>query len=119
MKFWSVLLSFLPSIHNIYLQAEKSPNDVKKLFENKGLHVLDCVGVRRPERKPREGKVSSRGSRMFCYVQFNSIDDAILGLANFGNSFGMRVSFAKDNIAVLKKNCIEKKLPLILGDQKP
>ena len=56
---------------------------------------------------------------MFCYVQFSSIDDAILGLANFGNSFGMRVSFAKDNIAVLKKNCIEKKLPLILGDQKP
>ena len=101
------------------MQAEKSPNDVKRLFENKGLHVLDCVGVRRPERKPREGNVSSRGSRMFCYVQFNSIDDAILGLANFGNSFGMRVSFAKDNIAVLKKNCIEKKLPLILGDQKP
>ena len=50
--------------------------------------------------------------------QFESADDGIIGLAQFGNKVGMRISFAKDSLAILKGNCIEKNLPLIQGDEK-
>ena len=41
-----------------------------------------------------------------------------MGLAQYGNSAGMRISFAKDTIDVLRNNCIEKKMELIEGDDK-
>ena len=104
-------------------QSGKSPNDVKRLFESIGLNVSDCIGVAIKAKKPKENDTAPPGTtptgpKMFCYVQFNSVDDGLIGLANFGNSVGMRMSFAKDNLDTLKKNCIEKKLPLIMGDQK-
>ena len=102
-------------------QSGKSPNDVKRLFESAGLTVTDCIGVAIKAKKPKENEppgVETPGPKMFCYVQFSSVDDGLMGLANFGNSVGMRMSFAKDNLDTLKKNCIEKKLPLIMGDQK-
>lgn len=104
-----------------FFQSGKSPNDVKRLFESIGLHIQDCIGVAIKQKKPKENEppgTESAGPKMFCYVQFGAVDDGLIGLANFGNSIGMRMSFAKDNLDTLKKNCIEKKLPLIMGDQK-
>lgn len=109
------------TIHISGIQSGKSPNDVKRLFESIGLHIQDCIGVAIKQKKPKENEppgTESAGPKMFCYVQFGAVDDGLIGLANFGNSIGMRMSFAKDNLDTLKKNCIEKKLPLIMGDQK-
>ena len=109
------------SLNTSIMQGGKSPNDVKRLFEGRQLIVADCIGVAIKQKKPKENEppgTTSSGPKMFCYVQFGSVDDALVGLANYGNSVGMRMSFAKDNLETLKKNCIEKKLPLILGDQK-
>jgi len=109
-----------PTIHISGIQHGKSPNDVKRLFESLGLHVSDCIGVAVKAKKPKENEPpgTEAAQRMFCYVQFHSVDDCLIGLANFGNSVGMRMSFAKDNLDTLKKNCIEKKLTLYMGDQK-
>lgn len=109
------------TIHISGLQAGTSPNDVKRLFENFGLCVAEVVGVAVKSKKKKDGEViplPPGSPRMFCYVQFASVEDGLVGLSQFGNSAGMRISFAKDNLETLKKNCIEKKLPLILGDQK-
>jgi len=112
----------LPSstIHISGVQAGKSPNDVKRLFENFGLVVVDCVGVAVKSKKKKDGvliPLPPTAPRMFCYVQFSSVDDGLVGLAQFGNSAGMRISFAKDNLESLKNNCIDKKLPMLTGDQ--
>ena len=106
--------------NDFVLQTGKSPNDVKRLFESLGLQIVECIGVAVKTKKPKENDPpgNSTGPKMFCYIQFSSVDDALIGIANFGNSVGMRMSFAKDNLDTLKKNCIEKKLPLIMGDQK-
>ena len=81
------------------------------------LDVRDCIGVS-IKKKTKEGEVESNSSpKMFCYVQFGSVDDGLLGMAHYANSVGMRISFAKDNLETLKKNCIDKKLPLIMGEQ--
>ena len=81
------------------------------------LNVIDCIGVS-IKKKTKEGEVESKNSpKMFCYVQFGSVDDGLLGMAHYANSVGMRISFAKDNLETLKKNCIEKNLPLIMGEQ--
>ena len=32
-------------------------------------------------------------------------------------TLGMRISFVMDNLQSLKANCIEKKLPLVMGDE--
>lgn len=107
------------TVHISGIQAGKSPNDVKTLFETYGLKVVECVGVavKAKGAKDREGTATGL-PRMFCYVQFESADDGIIGLAQFGNKVGMRISFAKDSLAILKGNCIEKNLPLIQGDEK-
>ena len=41
-----------------------------------------------------------------------------MGLAQYGNSAGMRISFAKDPISVLRQQCKEKEMELIEGDQR-
>ena len=90
---------------------------MKRLFELEKLDVIDCIGVS-IKKKTKEGEVESRTSpKMFCYVQFGSVDDGLLGMAHYANSVGMRISFAKDNLETLKRNCIEKNLPLIMGEQ--
>ena len=100
-----------------FFQGGKSPNDVKRLFELEKLDVIDCIGVS-IKKKIKEGEVESKTSpKMFCYVQFGSVDDGLMGMAHYANSVGMRISFAKDNLETLKKNCIEKNLPLIMGEQ--
>ena len=79
--------------------------------------MRDCIGVS-IRKKTKEGEpVNNTSPRMFCYVQFGSVEDGLLGLAHYANSLGMRISFAKDNLETLKQNCIEKKLPLITGGQ--
>jgi len=105
------------TIHVSGIPAGKSPDDVKKLFELENLDVRDCIGVS-IRKKIKEGELENNTSpRMFCYVQFGSVEDGLLGLAHYANSLGMRISFAKDNLDTLKQNCIEKKLPLITGGQ--
>ena len=90
---------------------------MKRLFELEKLNVIDCIGVS-IKKKTKEGEVESKNSpKMFCYVQFGSVDDGLMGMAHYANSVGMRISFAKDNLETLKKNCIEKNLPLIMGEQ--
>ena len=83
------------------------------------MSVVDCVGVAVRKKKVKEGEAPQPvgPGRMFCYVQFGSVDDGLVGLSQFGNSAGMRISFAKDNLDSLKANCIEKKLPLVMGDE--
>jgi len=116
------IISPTATMHISGVQPGKSPNDVKRLFENFGLSVVDCVGVNVKKKKRLDGEeglstgVAGAG-RMFCYVQFATVDDCIVGLSQFGNSAGMRISFAKDNLETLKQNCIEKNLPLVEGDQ--
>eukprot|EP00092_Neocalanus_flemingeri_P031323 GFUD01034019.1.p1 GENE.GFUD01034019.1~~GFUD01034019.1.p1 ORF type:complete len:258 (-),score=75.84 GFUD01034019.1:148-921(-) len=110
------------TVHISGVQNGKSPNDVRRLFETFGLDVVDCVGVEVKSKKKKDGVVQPlppTTPKMFCYVQFATVDDGLVGLSQFGNSAGMRISFAKDNLESLKKNCIEKKLPLIIGDQIP
>ena len=90
---------------------------MKRLFELEKLDVIECIGVS-IKKKTKEGEVESQTSpKMFCYVQFGSVDDGLMGMAHYANSVGMRLSFAKDNLETLKKNCIEKNLPLIMGEQ--
>ena len=90
---------------------------MKRLFELEHLNVVDCIGVS-IKKKTKEGELENKSSpRMFCYVQFGSVDDGLLGMAHYANSVGMRISFAKDDLDTLKKNCIEKNLPLIMGEQ--
>lgn len=50
--------------------------------------------------------------------QFVSAEDGVMGLAQYGNSAGMRISFAKDPISVLREQCKEKEMELIEGDQR-
>lgn len=113
------------TIHISGLTGGQSPNDIKRLFESAGLRVFDCVGVAvKAKKKEEEGQappppgVAAGAGRMFSYVQFGSVDEGVIGLAQYGNSAGMRISFAKDDLATLKKNCIEKKLTIIEGDQR-
>ena len=80
--------------------------------------MVDCIGVSIKKRAKEGEPVSNSAPRMFCYVQFGSVDDGLLGMAHYANSVGMRISFAKDNLETLKKNCIDKKLPLVMGEQK-
>ena len=44
----------------------------------------------------KEGKTNA--PRMFCYMEFSSLDHAVLGMALLGNKSGMRISFAKDGV---------------------
>jgi len=116
------IISPTSTLHVSGIQAGKSPNDVKRLFESFGLSVIECLGVEvKNKKKTNEEEVApgtaSSKPRMFCYVQFASIEDGIIALSQFGNSAAMRISFAKDNLATLKRNCIEKKLPLVVGEQ--
>jgi hypothetical protein len=41
-----------------------------------------------------------------------------MGLAQYGNSAGMRISFSKDRIDVLRQRCIEKQMELVEGENK-
>lgn len=107
------------TIHISGIPAGKSPNDVKRAFESSGLVVVNCLGVSvRNKKKATEPDGAVTGPRMFCYLEFESPDDGVMGLAQFGNSAGMRISFAKDNVETLRKNCIEKEMTLIEGDTK-
>ena len=91
---------------------------MRRLFELEKLDVRDCIGVS-IRKKAKEGEPDNKTSpKMFCYVQFGSVEDGLLGLAHYANSVGMRISFAKDDLETLKQNCIEKKLPLITGEQR-
>ena len=71
---------------------------------------MDCVGVA-IKKKKKEGEaeavppptVNTNVGRMFCYVQFASVDDSLVGVSQFGNAAGMRISFAKDNLDILNK----------------
>ena len=47
-----------------------------------------------------------------------SAEDGVMGLAQYGNSAGMRISFAKDPISILREQCKEKEMELIEGDQR-
>ena len=52
------------------------------------------------------------------FSQFVTAEDGVMGLAQYGNSAGMRISFAKDPISVLRQQCKEKEMELIEGDQR-
>ena len=65
----------------------------------------------------KEGKTNA--PRMFCYMEFSSLDHAVLGMALLGNKSGMRISFAKDGVEIIKRNCTEKKLVMLANDQIP
>lgn len=107
------------TVHIGGLKTGQSPNEVRRLFESAGLSVYDCVGVAvKTKVKEGEAKPAPGTGRMFAYLQFGSVDDGVIGLAQYGNSAGMRISFAKDDLATLKKNCVEKKLSIIEGDQR-
>ena len=82
---------------------------------------------------PKAAPGTAPGPRMFCYLevcflaeirlfhdlpQFQSSEDGVMGLAQYGNSAGMRISFAKDPISVLREQCKEKEMELIEGDQR-
>jgi len=107
------------TVHIGGLKTGQSPNEVRSLFESAGLTVYDCVGVAvKIKKKEGDAPTPAGGGRMFAYLQFGTVDDGVIGLAQYGNSAGMRISFAKDDLATLKKNCIEKKLSIIEGDQR-
>merc|ERR1712048_243325 len=115
------------TVHIGGLTGSQSPNDLLRLFQSAGLSVTGCVGVAVKTKKKKEdensapappGTAGQGSGRMFAYLEFGSVDDAIIGLAQYGNSAGMRISFAKDSLNTLKQNCLEKKLTLIEGEQK-
>jgi len=104
------------TIHISGIMAGKSPNDVKRAFESSGLNVVDIVGVSVRNKKKADAPPPTKGPRMFCYLQFSTPDEGVLGLAQYGNSAGMRISFAKDNVAAQRQICLDKKMELIEGD---
>lgn len=107
------------TVHIGGLKTGQSPNEIRSLFESAGLVVYDCVGVAvKIKKKEGDAPTPAGMGRMFAYLQFGTVDDGVIGLAQYGNSAGMRISFAKDDLATLKKNCIEKKLSIIEGDQR-
>ena len=101
---------------------------------------MECLGVAVKNKKKAAPNAapgtSPMGPRMFCYLevssswnksicvdeykfpQFESAEDGVMGLAQYGNSAGMRISFAKDPISVLREQCKEKEMELIEGDQR-
>ena len=42
----------------------------------------------------------------------------MLGLAQYGNSAGMRISFAADTVEVLRRQCRDKEMVLVEGDER-
>ena len=102
--------------------------------------VVECIGVAVKNKKKVDPKAAPGttppGPRMFCYLevlnlldqrqdlfhlsfsQFVTAEDGVMGLAQYGNSAGMRISFAKDPISVLRQQCKEKEMELIEGDQR-
>jgi len=110
------------TIHISGIQAGKSPNDVKRAFQGAGLQVVECIGVAVKNKKKVDPKAAPGttppGPRMFCYLEFVTAEDGVMGLAQYGNSAGMRISFAKDPISVLRQQCKEKEMELIEGDQR-
>jgi len=82
---------------------------------------VECLGVAVKNKKkpdPKAAPGTAPGPRMFCYLEFQSSEDGVMGLAQYGNSAGMRISFAKDPISVLREQCKEKEMELIEGDQR-
>merc|ERR1712002_491075 len=109
------IMSPTETIHISGIMAGKSPNDVKRAFESSGLNVVDIVGVEVRTKKPKTGATDApapKGPRMFCYLQFSTPDEGVLGLAQYGNSAGMRISFAKEDVAAQRQICVDKKMAL-------
>jgi len=108
------------TIHISGIQAGTSPNDVKRAFEGSGLDVDGVLGVavRAKSKKAETLPAVVAKPRMFCYLEFTSPDDGVLGLAQYGNSAGMRISFATDDITALRQQCLNKGMELIEGDNK-
>merc|ERR1719350_901549 len=98
------------TIHISGIQAGKSPNDVMRAFKGAGLQVVECLGVAVRKKKKAEGGAAPRAPRMFVYLQFASASEGVLGLAQYGNSAGMRISFAADTVEVLRRQCRDKEM---------
>lgn len=96
---------------------EFSPNDLKDIFIESGLKVTDVIGI--AKRTVTRKKETDNPSRMFCYIEFADVDEALLGLAQVANSNGIRLTFSKDTIEKIKKGYEEKSIPLVEGDDVP
>jgi len=103
-------------LHINNIPADKCTNDIQAYLNNFGLNVVNCLGIA-VKTKVKEGKTNA--PRMFCYMEFASLDHAVLGMALLGNKSGMRISFAKDGVEIIKRNCTEKKLVMLANDQIP
>jgi len=72
-------------------------NQVKALFENKGVKVTDCIAIRKKKEKKDNPTAPSRA---MIFLEVGSISDALVGMALVGGSLatkdipaGLRVSF--------------------------
>jgi hypothetical protein len=105
-----------PILHINNIPADKCANDIKDYLNSFNLNVTNCLGIA-VKTKAKAGKENA--PRMFCYMEFATVDEALLGMAQLGNKSGMRISFAKDGIDYIKRNCTEKKLVMLTNDQIP
>jgi len=107
------------TLHVGNVPPESSPNDLKDIFIESGLKVTDVVGI--AKKSIKRTKESDNPSRMFCYVEFAEIDEALLGLAQVANANGIKLTFTKDTIEKVKKGYEIKGLldTLLEGDDVP
>jgi len=96
-------------------------DQVKALFENKGVPVQDMIAIKR---KKSSGKIKISAAVVFLQVANTS--DALIAMALVGGSMaskdipaGLRVSFTESNISAERKKVEENKKMEVAGNNEP
>jgi len=98
-------------------------DQVKALFENKGVPVQDMIAIRKKREKSSAKSVSSSA---VVFIQVANTSDALIAMALVGGSLaskdvpaGLRVSFTEANISAERKKVEENKEMEVAGNNEP
>ncbi|XP_023337757.1 polypyrimidine tract-binding protein 2 [Eurytemora carolleeae] len=97
------------------LEANMSPNSImEKLVLDNQVLATDCLGF---EMKTNKRNTPGKSKKMVAYVQFETVDDAMVVLAYWGIKEGLRISFTKESIEELKRTFKEKHIKTVSGNE--
>jgi len=98
-------------------------DQVKALFENKGVPVQDMIAILKKKEKSSAKSVSSSA---VVFIQVANTSDALIAMALVGGSLaskdvpaGLRVSFTEANISAERKKVEENKEMEVAGNNEP
>lgn len=92
-----------------------SPNSImEKLVLDNQVLATDCLGF---EMKTNKRNTPGKSKKMVAYVQFETVDDAMVVLAYWGIKEGLRISFTKESMEELKRTFKEKHIKTVSGNE--